>query len=226
MTKVVRNLVFREFMPSAWASSFSRPGIPGSDTRSAQPLFCALFATLLASSPIFSSSAIAQSTPSAAPTAKAPPPPCASADHRAFDFWIGTWDVTPAGKEAPTAINSISAQHGGCVIREEYQTQGGYTGMSMSFYDAARKNWHQTWMGADGTALFIAGGLNDKGEMVLSNANWPGYVEGSPVNRVTWTPNRDGANIVSVRQHWQASEDNGQNWKTVFDGLYVKRTEN
>lgn len=206
MINVVRNLVFREFLPSAWASSFSRPG-----TRSALPLICALFATLLA--------------PSLAFAQPANTPPCASADHRAFDFWIGTWDVTPAGQDKSTAINRISAQHGGCVIREEYRTNGGYTGMSMSFYDVARQTWHQTWMGADGTALYVEGGLNDKGAMVLSNANAPGHVTGSPVNRVTWTPNKDGDNIGSVRQHWQSSNDGGQNWTTVFDGLYRKRAD-
>ncbi len=225
MKNVVRKLVFREFLPTAWACSFSRPGSPGSDTRSALPLICALFAALLASSPVFSTSGFAQSSAATPPTAQKPPPPCASADHRAFDFWIGVWDVTPAGKDAPTAINRISAQHGGCVIREEYKTQGGYTGMSMSFYDAVRKNWHQTWMGADGTALFIAGGLNPRGEMVLSNANWPGYVAGSAINRVTWTPTRNGGVVESVRQHWQSSSDGGESWSTIFDGTYVKRTE-
>ncbi|GAA0464503.1 hypothetical protein GCM10009096_01240 [Parasphingorhabdus litoris] len=111
------------------------------------------------------------------------------------------------------------------MIREEYKTKGGYTGMSMSFYDAQRKIWHQTWMGVDGTALFVAGGLNAKGEMVLSNANWPGYIQGSPINRVTWTPSRDGTEVTSVRQHWQSSKDGGKNWTTVFDGLYVKQAE-
>ncbi len=208
MTNVVRNLVTRKFLPTAWASSFFRPG-----TQSALPLICALFTALSASSPV-----LAQSTTQ-------PPLRCSTADHRAFDFWIGTWDVTPAGKESPTGVNRISAQHNGCVIREEYSTQSGYTGMSMSFYDVARKTWHQTWMSSDGGALYIEGGLNERGEMVLSNANWPGYVVGSQINRVTWTPIKNGQNFGSVRQHWQASTDGGKSWQTVFDGLYVKRDD-
>lgn len=221
MINVVRNLVLREFLPTAWASSFSRPGIPGFSTQSAQPLICALFAALLVPSPVFAQSA----QPAAAQPQTVKPLPCASADHRAFDFWIGTWDVTPAGKEESTAINRISAQHGGCVIREEYQTNGGYTGMSMSFYDTTRQRWHQTWMGADGTVLYVEGGLDENGAMVLSNANTPGYVKGSPINRVTWTPNKDGENVMSVRQHWQSSSDDGQSWTTVFDGLYTRQVE-
>lgn len=127
--------------------------------------------------------------------------------------------MTATGQDQPSAVNHISSEHGGCVIREDYSTKGGYTGMSMSFYDAARKQWHQTWMGVDGSALFIEGGLNDRGEMVLSNRNTPYYRDGMAINRITWTPLDDG----SVRQHWQASEDGGKNWTTVFDGLYVKQ---
>jgi len=127
--------------------------------------------------------------------------------------------VTAKGQSAPTAINKITMQHRGCVIREEYATKGGYSGMSMSFYDRNQKKWHQTWMGMDGGALFIEGGLNAAGAMVLSNKNTPYYVEGTPINRVTWTPNEDG----SVRQHWQASQDGGKTWSDVFDGLYVRR---
>jgi hypothetical protein len=156
---------------------------------------------------------------SAVTAAASPPPACTTEDHRAFDFWIGVWDVTAAGKEQPAAVNSISREHGGCVMREDYSTKGGYTGMSMSFYDAAQKKWHQTWMGVDGSALFIEGGLNDQGKMMLSNRNTPYYAEGTPINRITWTPNADG----SVRQHWQASQDGGKTWSTVFDGLYVKQ---
>lgn len=215
MINVVRKMTCREFA-LRMGSSFSRSG-----TQSALPLICALFAVLLVSSPVF-----AQSVQPVPPAAQKPPSPCATPVHRAFDFWIGKWNVTPAGQTAPAGVNRISSQHGGCVIREEYKTNGGYTGMSISFYDAARKIWHQTWMGADGTALFVEGGLNDKGEMVLSNANWPGYVKGTPINRVTWTPSTDGTNVASVRQHWQASKDGGKSWTTVFEGFYTRRSEN
>jgi len=127
--------------------------------------------------------------------------------------------VTAAGQDQPTAVNRISREHGGCVLREDYSTKGGYTGMSMSFYDAARKKWHQSWMGVDGSALFIEGGLNERGEMVLSNRNTPYYQDRAAINQITWTPNSDG----SVRQHWQTSSDDGASWSTVFDGLYVRQ---
>lgn len=195
-----------ENLSTAWTSSF----FPAVTT-----CVIALCFGIAAPSPAFSQAA--ENAPPATPTP--PPPACATDDHRAFDFWIGTWDVTAKSQAVATAVNKITMQHRGCVIREEYATKGGYTGMSMSFYDAAQKKWHQTWMGLDGNALYIEGGLNDAGAMVLSNKNTPYYVEGTPINRVTWTPNEDG----SVRQHWQASQDGGKSWTDVFDGLYVKR---
>jgi hypothetical protein len=206
----IRKMLQPGILPTAWASSYSRKGWVRT-----HPLFGAALATLLVPSPLF---APVQAQPVVTSAAK-PPPACATEDHRAFDFWIGVWDVTAAGKDQAAAVNSISREHGGCVLHEDYATKGGYTGMSMSFYDAAQEKWHQTWMGADGSALFIEGGLNDQGEMVLSNRNTPYYREGMPINRVTWTPNEDG----SVRQHWQASQDGGMTWSTVFDGLYVKK---
>ncbi|AMO72653.1 hypothetical protein AZE99_13040 [Sphingorhabdus sp. M41] len=159
-----------------------------------------------------------QAQPAESSVAK-PVPACASDEHRAFDFWIGIWDVTAAGKDQPTAVNRISREHGGCVLREDYRTKGGYTGMSMSFYDTARRKWHQTWIGADGAALYIEGGLNDRGEMVLSDRNRPFDQKGMVINQIGWAPQKDG----SVRQHWQASQDGGKTWNTVFDGLYIRR---
>mgnify|MGYP005990654999 CR=1 FL=1 len=200
----------RNILPTAWASSYFR----NSGLR-VRPLLGAAIATLLVPSPL-----IEPVQAQSAVTATAPPEPaCAADDHRAFDFWIGVWDVTAAGQDQPTAASRISSEHGGCVIREDYTTKGGYTGMSMSFYDTARDKWHQTWMGTDGSALFIEGGLNDKGEMVLSNRNTPYYAQGAVINRITWTPGADG----SVRQHWQTSSDDGASWSTLFDGLYVRQ---
>jgi len=61
---------------------------------------------------------------------QAAPPPCASAEHRQFDFWIGEWRVqTPDG--ALAGINRITREYGGCVVHEHYATGKGYSGESM-----------------------------------------------------------------------------------------------
>ena len=141
--------------------------------------------------------------------------PCEAPEHRAFDFWLGEWDVrTPDGKVA--GVNRIVREYGGCVLHERYVTDRGYSGESVNVYDASRKLWHQTWVDSSGLLLLLEGGLRD-GKMVL---------EGRTVNagaaptqhRITWSANADG----TVRQHWESTDAKGQ-WTTAFDGTYTRR---
>ncbi len=144
--------------------------------------------------------------------------PCNTEQHRAFDFWLGDWDVQPVGAAAPTATNSITSVHDGCVVLEQY-VAGNFTGMSLNFYDAARDRWHQTWSANNGGPLYIEGGSSESGVMVLSDRGLETATEGT-INQITWTLLDDGR----VRQHWQQSTDGEATWNTVFDGYYAKRS--
>jgi acetyl esterase/lipase len=148
----------------------------------------------------------------AAPAAAEAPPPCSSAEHRRFDFWVGTWEVRGAARpEAAPGRNVISLEHGGCVLREEY-ANGRYSGTSLSFYDAGAGLWRQTWIDNQGQPLLLAGGWRD-GALAMAGP------EGAAVrDRITWTPNADG----SVRQLWEKSADGGATWTVAFDGLYTR----
>jgi len=134
-------------------------------------------------------------------------PPCTSVQHRAFDFWIGEWEVRARGKKRSSARSSITKSNNGCSIHERYVTSSGYTGNSLNFYDAANKKWHQTWIDIQGKPLYLDGDF-DNNKMVLSDK----------INRITWSVN--GKDEVS--QIWEVSKDNGKNWKTIFDGIYQK----
>lgn len=149
----------------------------------------------------------------AAFAAQASAAPCATAAYRAFDFWLGTWQVhTPDGKLAGNS--RIELEYGGCVIHEHYATGGAYRGESLNIYDTTRNVWHQTWVDSSGTLLVLEGGLRD-GKMVL---------EGETVNagrpptkhRITWSKNPDG----SVRQLWESTDADGA-WTVAFDGRYT-----
>lgn len=146
--------------------------------------------------------------------------PCQSEGYRDFDFWLGHWDVTSAGNDAPTTSNKISNTYDGCVILEEY-TAGFFTGTSLSFYDSVQGKWHQTWMSNAGGALYLEGGLNEAGAMVLTDQFLPISKVNESINRVTWIPLKDG----TVRQHWQNSTDGAKTWSDVFDGTYMLKTE-
>ena len=148
--------------------------------------------------------------------------PCAAAEYRQFDFWLGEWDVfNPAGQKI--GRNSITSINDGCVVLESWRDARGGTGNSFNFYDTKTKRWHQFWVNsngnaaplsaaADGTPMPMSGSLVD-GAMVLQS---PANVK--PLNRWTWSK-ADGGKL---RQHAEQSDDGGATWKTVFDGVYVK----
>jgi len=144
--------------------------------------------------------------------------PCNTAEYRQFDFWLGEWDIVPTTPGAPAGgQNSITRQQEGCVVQENY-TAGAFTGVSINFYDSARRVWHQTWMSNQGGMLYLEGGVNEAGAMVMTDRGLAGAAPGV-LNRTTWTPLPGG----EVRQHWDRSTDDGATWTTVFDGRYMRR---
>jgi tetratricopeptide (TPR) repeat protein len=134
--------------------------------------------------------------------------PCTSEQHRAFDFWIGEWDVTTPASTTWLASSSITVANNGCSIHESYRTPSGLAGMSINFYDAGRKLWHQSWIDNQGAPIYLEGNLVD-GAMVLTDAT----------SRVTWSWQPDG----QVRQHWESTTDEGKTWSTAFDGYYRRK---
>lgn len=95
----------------------------------------------------------------------------------------------------------------------------GYTGSSYNYYDIQTKMWHQLWIDNQGQTLQLFGGMLD-GNMVLKSDEMTSPQGQKYRNRITWTPNEDG----SVRQHWETTNDQGQNWQTVFDGIYRRKS--
>lgn len=145
-----------------------------------------------------------------------PPPPCATPEHRQFDFWVGDWDVTlPDGTRA--GENHIEPMLKGCVLRESWAGARGSHGTSYNIYDASRRRWHQTWVDDQGNLLVLEGTFAD-GRMTLEgeSADSAGHPQRQ---RITWTLTAPGR----VRQLWESSSDAGVTWTTAFDGRYVRR---
>lgn len=133
---------------------------------------------------------------------------CSSADHRAFDFWVGEWDVyNPKGEMV--GENTISVIEDGCALRERWRATSGGTGQSLNYYDASTGRWYQTWVANSGRPLRLEGG--PEGDAMVMGMEAPNVV-----HRITWSPNDDG----SVRQLWEISTDGGENWQAAFDGEY------
>jgi hypothetical protein len=157
--------------------------------------------------------------PAHAQTAPAPTPPanpCADTDHRAFDFWVGRWEVRPYGGGPLVAHSLIERLYGGCAVRENWMPLQGSGGGSLSNYDAALGSWHQSWVDSTGTRVEFTGGVEGKA-MVLTGP-WRGVANGADGDvRMTYTPEPNGA----VRQKGEVSIDHGKTWSPSFDFLYT-----
>ena len=176
-----------------------------------------------------------QSPPPPPPPSAPPPPPpppvvpqppapsiqsaCAAPDYRAFDFWVGEWDVYPNGGATPIATSSIEAMFGGCAIRETWKPLKGGGGGSFSHYDKERRYWRQAWVDSSGARVDFDGGPAGGG-MVLTG-HWANVVARGQdgLIRMTYSQQPDG----SVRQHGEQSTDQGLSWTTNFDFIYRPR---
>jgi hypothetical protein len=155
-----------------------------------------------------------QAAPAASPSPR--PAPCAAPEHRQFDFWLGEWDVKSAdGKTG--GVDTITREHGGCVVLETWKGDGGFTGQSFNVYEPATKRWHQIWVDRSGTLLQLSGGLKD-GAMVLEGpvANMDGT---KTHHELRIGPLPDGR----VRHQWRTTTDGGKTWSWVFDGTFTRR---
>lgn len=153
----------------------------------------------------------AATTPPAAP----PKHPCRDApEYRQFDFWIGEWDVENGGKR--TARSSIQLILDGCVIFENFDADGGYSGKSLSAWDAGEKRWEQHYTDTNGSSRYWVGAMEGE-KMVMTTEFERGGT--NVINRMTYSKEKPDR----VRQLIEVSIDGGKTWKAGFDGMYVRR---
>ncbi len=144
--------------------------------------------------------------------------PCAHQERfRAFDFWIGEWDVHLAnGTLAGT--NSIQPIEQGCALIENWATAGGGSGYSINYLDGATGEWVQVWSAAGGSQINIRGGMTEEGMRLAGQIHYVGNDTTFPF-RALWTPLADGR----VRQFFEQSNDEGKTWSPWFEGFYSRR---
>lgn len=136
---------------------------------------------------------------------------CSAAAFRAFDYWLGSWDVFNA-EGRRVGHNEITRVSDGCAIEERWTSSTGTTGTSLNFFASDTGLWNQVWVGGSGQLLHLSGGLED-GVMTLSGIRET--PSGEILDRIRWIP-RDG----EVEQLWEVSDDGGETWRTTFRGFY------
>ncbi len=146
----------------------------------------------------------------------APAPSCEGPEHRQFDFWVGTWEVSTDRGIAGT--NRITTTLDGCVLHEHWTGAQGGTGESFNVFDRRTGRWHQLWVDNRGGVLRFTGTY---AEGVLAMAGESLGPEGHTVlHRLTFF---NQPADTTVRQLWEQSRDGGTTWAVVFDGLYRRK---
>ncbi|NNE03708.1 MAG: hypothetical protein HKN52_11165 [Eudoraea sp.] len=143
---------------------------------------------------------------------------CCTENHKAFDFWIGTWEVTGVNGTL-VGTNTIRKEQDGCVLRENWTgATGQYTGTSLNFYNTQTAQWEQLWIDNSGSPLKLKGN-RIANQMILSSEPFKQADGKEYRNRIIWTLNKD----KTVRQLWEVLNDADTPVNTLFDGLYTKK---
>jgi hypothetical protein len=143
--------------------------------------------------------------------------PCADNGYSQFDFWIGDWDVFDRNSGKLVGTNSISRILGGCALEENWEGSGGSRGKSFNTYDPSEDLWTQTWVDNTGNRFVF------KGRLVKGNMLLEGNYKSEEIQllfKLSFFPDFGAG---TVRQIWEQSQDNGQSWNTIFDGIYRRQ---
>ncbi len=137
---------------------------------------------------------------------------------RAFDFWLGDWNVfVTANPSVQAGINKITRQSGGCVLLESWESRGPHNGVSINYLDPNNGKWQQKWAGSGQDVQEFYDGEYTDGAMRFK---WDGRnPDGTTfMGKLTFTNMEPG----KVRQHSQRSNDGGKTWEDVYDFTYLK----
>lgn len=144
--------------------------------------------------------------------------PCEyDANMRAFDFWVGEWDVQPTGQpRAPQGATSrIEKSLDGCLIIENWEPGTPPAGKSFNTYNAALKVWEQFWVDARGQVTHYRGTFQPDGSLLYEST------ENGGATKLRMTFFNQGPN--QVRQFGQHSTDDGRTWQVRYDLTYVRK---
>jgi len=140
---------------------------------------------------------------------------------RAFDYWVGEWDVRPNGSPgAPPAENVVTLEYGDCVVHEHWKSPNS-SGESFNIYDASRGEWFQTWVDDGGGLHQYHGNPDAQGNLDFSTDLQ--YAPGEPRQATRLRFFRLGPD--EVRQLSERSPDGGKSWTVNYDLIYTRRAK-
>jgi hypothetical protein len=149
--------------------------------------------------------------------------PCSKPEFRQFDFWIGHWEVWGA-KGNKAGDSKITLLLDSCVILEEWTSASAqqglvYSGKSFNSYNAASKQWQQTWVDNTGNTTEFLRGEGSEGKIIYYADKVPGPGGNYFLRRLTFTKLSED----KVRQLGERSDDGGVKWTIEYDLEYRKK---
>lgn len=157
--------------------------------------------------------------PNAPASAQSTSLPCGSAQHKAFDFFAGEWQVYDQHSGQLIAMDRIERQLESCSLQQTWtQMDDGFRpqgvpyrmrGSSLSGYDG--KEWVMVWIDNMGSVVTLRGGIVDGVMVMVSDTPSLGTYY-----KWEWIPQADG----SVRNVGYFADKKGDPWKEEFDILY------
>lgn len=149
--------------------------------------------------------------------------PCSFPVFRQFDFWVGNWEAFATnGKKA--GDSKISIMLDSCVVLEEWTSaspQQGltYSGKSFNMYNAATKQWQQTWVDNTGNTTEFLRGTGSDGKIVYYADKVMDPKGKNFMRRLTFTKLSND----KVRQLGERSDDDGKTWTVEYDLEYRRK---
>lgn len=131
---------------------------------------------------------------------------------RAFDFWVGTWEVFSGPSQIGT--NVIERDLNGCVLIERWTSAAGSRGISLNFLDPATGKWRQQWVADNGSVVWYEGEVRDGAMHYAGEQINPRGIK--TLARVLLQPQPDG----TVRHRIENSTDGGKTWTNAFEAIY------
>jgi hypothetical protein len=176
-------------------------------------------AAMLTTSTVLASAQSSATVPAAKKAGATPAPtPCmADSNARRFDFWVGEWDVTPAGDTAVVGHSVVQIVSGGCALLENWTASNGSQGKSLNSYNASLDRWQQFWVGQNGGVTEYRDSHWDGSTLIFEahSRNSKGNFE----QRLSFTP----IDSNTVRQLGEISTDGGTAWSVGYDFYYHRR---
>jgi ketosteroid isomerase-like protein len=142
--------------------------------------------------------------------------------YRQFDFWIGNWEVYDL-KNDKAGDSKITSVLNSCTILEEWTSakkQNGinYSGKSFNTYNAATKQWQQTWVDNIGDSNEYLTGKFTENKIEFLTIPFSLSKDTTAVRRLTFY----NLSSEKVRQHSEISKNNGK-WETEYDLDYRRK---